>query len=42
MKFLIDAMLPPKLADELNAAGHNAVTPERLGAWPHWLPAQLG
>ncbi len=36
MKFLIDAMLPPKVADELNAAGHDAVTPEGLGA--HNLP----
>ncbi|MBI4218772.1 MAG: DUF5615 family PIN-like protein [Chloroflexi bacterium] len=29
---MIDAMLPPKVAEYLNAAGHDAVTPAGLGA----------
>lgn len=37
MRFLIDAMLPPEIADQLNAAGYDAVTPSQLGA--HNLPA---
>lgn len=32
MKFLIDSMLPPAVADLLETAGHNATTPELLGA----------
>lgn len=36
MKFLIDAMLPPQVAELLNAAGHEATTPSQLGA--HDLP----
>lgn len=36
MRFLIDSMLPPRVADALSVAGHDAVTPERLGA--HNLP----
>ena len=36
MKFLIDSMLPPETADLLDAAGHDATTPVRLGA--HNLP----
>lgn len=36
MKFLIDSMLPPRVADLMNAAGHDATTPERAGA--HNLP----
>lgn len=31
MRFLIDAMLPPGVADRLNAAGHDAVTPVQRG-----------
>ncbi|MGH2884529.1 MAG: DUF5615 family PIN-like protein, partial [Solirubrobacteraceae bacterium] len=34
--FLIDSMLPPRVADLLRAAGHDATTPARLGA--HNLP----
>lgn len=36
MRFLVDAMLPPQLADELVARGHYACTPAGLGA--HNLP----
>ena len=36
MKFLIDSMLPPRVADLLVAAGHDATTPAQLGA--HNLP----
>ena len=32
MRFLIDAMLPPAVAELLNAAGHDATTPLQLGA----------
>ena len=39
MKFLIDSMLPPETADLLNAAGHDATTPARLGA--HNLPDEV-
>jgi hypothetical protein len=33
---LIDAMLPPQVTEALNAAGHDATSPEQLGA--HSLP----
>ena len=36
MKFLIDAMLPPQVAELLSAAGHDTTTPSQLGA--HNLP----
>jgi uncharacterized protein with PIN domain len=36
VKFLIDSMLPPRTAELLGAAGHEAVTPAQLGA--HNLP----
>lgn len=36
MKFLIDSMLPPTVADILERAGHQATTPYMLGA--HNLP----
>lgn len=36
MKFLIDSMLPPQVADRLNDIGHDAVTPAAVGA--HNLP----
>lgn len=39
MRFLIDAMFPPQVAERLNAAGHDAVTPEELGA--HNLPDEV-
>ena len=32
MNFVVDSMLPPDLADCLNAAGHDVVTPAGLGA----------
>lgn len=32
MKFLIDSMLPPRTAELLKAAGHDAPTPPQLGA----------
>lgn len=32
MKFLIDAMLPPSVADLLDDLGHDATTPSKLGA----------
>ena len=31
MRFLIDAMFPPHVADQLNARGHDAVSPVSLG-----------
>ena len=36
MKFLVDSMLPPGIAELLDRAGHDATTPARLGA--HNLP----
>ena len=36
MNFLVDSMLPPQVADALNARGHDAVTPTALSA--HNLP----
>lgn len=39
MRFVVDSMLPPRLADLLAARGHDATTPERLGA--HNLPDDL-
>jgi uncharacterized protein with PIN domain len=36
VRFLIDSMLPPEVADRLRASGHEAVTPADLGA--HNLP----
>ena len=36
MRFLIDSMLPPRVANLLSAAGHDATTPTQLGA--HNLP----
>lgn len=36
MKFLIDAMSPPSVAELLDALGHNCTTPSTLGA--HNLP----
>lgn len=36
MKYLIDSMLPPGIADLLAAAGHDTTTSARLGA--HNLP----
>lgn len=36
MRFLIDSMLPPRTADLLDTAGHDATTPTKLGA--HNLP----
>jgi hypothetical protein len=36
VRFLIDSMLPPRVADLLGAAGHDATTPAQLGA--HNLP----
>jgi hypothetical protein len=32
LRFLIDAMLPPQVAEHLNALDHDAVTPAALGA----------
>jgi len=32
VKFLIDSMLPPLVAELLRTAGHDAVTPTQLGA----------
>ena len=32
MRFVIDAMLPPEVAQHLKATGHDAVTPAGLGA----------
>jgi uncharacterized protein with PIN domain len=39
LKFLIDAMLPPWVAELLNEAGHDATTPSELGA--HNLPDDM-
>lgn len=39
MRFLIDAMLPPQVADLLDERGHDATTPTRLGA--HNLPDEV-
>ena len=39
MRFLIDSMLPPQVADDLNKSGHDAVTPTALGA--HNLPDEV-
>lgn len=36
MKFLIDSMLPPAVAEVLDALGHDCTTPSKLGA--HNLP----
>lgn len=36
MNFLIDSMLPPQVAEHLQATGHEATTPAGLGA--HNLP----
>jgi predicted nuclease of predicted toxin-antitoxin system len=36
VRFLIDSMLPPQVAELLIAAGHDATTPTQLGA--HNLP----
>lgn len=36
MKFLSDAMLPPRITEYLNARGHDALSPAELGA--HNLP----
>jgi hypothetical protein len=36
VRFLIDSMLPPRVADRLSEAGHDATTPQELGA--HNLP----
>ena len=36
MRFLIDSMLPPAVAEHLEAGGHDATTPSGLGA--HILP----
>ena len=36
MRFLVDSMLPPVVAELLGAAGHDATTPYLLGA--HNLP----
>jgi hypothetical protein len=32
VKFLIDAMLPSQIAEELNASGHDAISPWSLGS----------
>jgi len=32
LKFLIDSMMPPRVVDLLNAAGHDATTPAKVGA----------
>lgn len=39
MKLLIDSMFPPRVAELLSAAGHDATTPARLGA--HNLPDEV-
>jgi len=36
LRFLVDSMLPPRVAELLEAGGHDATTPARLGA--HNLP----
>jgi hypothetical protein len=39
LKFLIDAMLPPSVAELLDALGHDGATPSMLGA--HNLPDDM-
>ena len=39
MKFLIDSMLPPVVAELLEAGGHEATTPAKVGA--HNLPDEI-
>lgn len=39
MRFVIDAMLPPRTCQQLGDHGHDAVTPTDLGA--HNLPDQV-
>jgi hypothetical protein len=39
VRFLIDSMLPPRVATLLDGAGHNATTPAQLGA--HNLPDEV-
>lgn len=39
MRFLIDSMLPPQVAEHLRAVGHEATTPAGLGA--HNLPDDI-
>ena len=39
MKFLVDSMLPPRVAELLATAGHDATNPTHLGA--HNLPDDL-
>lgn len=39
MRFVIDAMFPPEVAERLNVAGHDAVTPAQRGA--HNLPDEV-
>ncbi|MEX0750406.1 MAG: DUF5615 family PIN-like protein [Dehalococcoidia bacterium] len=36
MRFLVDSMFPSDIASDLNARGHDAVTPDDIGA--HNLP----
>ena len=33
MRFLIDAMFPPRLAQELSSRGHDAISPGTLGLY---------
>ena len=39
MRFLIDAMFPPLVVDNLRASGHDAVSPKDLGG--HDLPDDI-
>jgi predicted nuclease of predicted toxin-antitoxin system len=39
VKFLIDSMLPPQVADKLNQLGHDAVPPTGMGV--HNLPDEV-
>jgi predicted nuclease of predicted toxin-antitoxin system len=39
LRFLIDSMLPPMVAELLQASGHDATTPTKLGA--HNLPDEV-
>jgi predicted nuclease of predicted toxin-antitoxin system len=39
LKFLIDSMLAPSVAELLEASGHDATTPAKLGA--HNLPDEI-
>jgi hypothetical protein len=39
VRFLIDSMLPPRVATLLDTAGHEATTPAQLGA--HNLPDEV-